>query len=267
MTIIAVDDEPDLLERLEEEIKAYTPTAEVFAFGEVDDAVAFADENVIDIAFLDIQLGGISGIELAKKIKYKQPRCNIVFCTGYTEYATDAFQLSASDYLMKPVTAKKIKHAMENLRNPLGFNVPNGKLFMRCFGEFEVFLDGQPLHSLTSRAKELLAYIVDKRGALCSTSDILAEVFKYLADSNIRIARGNLEAVLEENGQSEILIRKWGKIGIDTDKIVCDYYEYMKGTPEAKNLYAGEYMRNYNWAKSTAEHLRQLNSQMLQGNE
>ena len=74
-------------------------------------------ENRPDIAFLDIEVGYMSGMELARKIKAAHPLCNIVFCTGYSEYATQAFDLGASDYLLKPITAEKLLNALAHLRH------------------------------------------------------------------------------------------------------------------------------------------------------
>ena len=257
MRVFAVDDEQLLLNRLVKTVVKCLPDAEVCAFSAYDDVIDALDGEPVDIAFLDIELGGISGIELAKKIKTVFPFCNIVFCTGYRTHAIEAFGLGACDYLVKPITEEKLRHSLSQLRFISELEAPKGKLFVRCFGEFEVFFDGMPLKSLTKKAKELFAFLIDKAGALCSTSDITYALFFDKAESYYRVARVDLEKALGEIGGSDVLIKEWNKLGVDRSKVSCDYYEYLSGNPSTVNLYKGTYMSQYDWAKDT---LKKLNN-------
>ena len=252
MRIIAVDDESIILTMLENEIRSAVPKAEVAAFTDPEDALHYAETNEVDVAFLDIRLGTMDGVELAKEIKEQHPFANIVFCTGYSEYMPEAFQIRASDYLLKPVTAEKIRHAMDSLRHPPKFNIPQDKLYIRCFGRFEVYYQDRLLENIPKRAKELLAYLVYRHGAMCSTREVMSSVFIKLSESYFRVARMDLEGVLREIGQEDVLKKQWGKVGIDTEKIVCDWYEYTDGNPEAINLYDPKFMEPYWWAKAEA---------------
>lgn len=255
MKIIVLDDEPMLLKHLSKLIAECIPEAEIFPFGDPDTLLEKTGEIVPEIAFLDIEVGYTSGMEIAKKIKASHPLCNIVFCTGYGEYAAQAFDLGASDYLLKPITAEKLRHALAQLRHPGELKFPPGRLFFRCFGEFEVFFDGKPLTTLPKRSKELLAYLVDKHGAICSSTDIIRNVFFDTADSYFRVAKRDLELALDRIGMGNVLIKAWGKLGIDKDLVSCDYYEYISGNASAVNLYKGIYMQQYPWAKKTASAL------------
>ena len=252
MRIIAVDDENLVLSMLEKELHAALPSAEVAVFADPDDAMDYVRTNDIDIAFLDIQLGTMSGIELAKEIKKLQPYVNIVFCTGYAEYMADAFQLRASDYLLKPVTAEKIRHAIDSMRYPPKLHFPENKLYLRCYGRFEAYYNGKQIDNLPKRAKELLAYLVYRRGELCATREIMKAIFADLTDSYFRVARMDLEAVLRPLGQMDVLVKQWGKLALDPKKVVCDWYEYTSGNPEAINLYQPQFMEQYAWAQAEA---------------
>ena len=117
MRVLAVEDESILLRQLTNQICEALPGSEILAFDNADDALDVLPQGVIDIAFLDIAIGHMTGVELAKRIKAVYPHCDIVFCTGYSDYAPQAFELGASDYLMKPVTAEKIEHAISQLRH------------------------------------------------------------------------------------------------------------------------------------------------------
>ena len=257
MRVFAVDDEQLLLNKLVKTIVKCLPDAEVCAFSASDDVITALDGEAVDIAFLDIELGDISGIELAKKIKAVFPFCNIVFCTGYRTHAIEAFGLGACDYLVKPINEEKLRHSLAQLRFVTEVEAPSGKLFVRCFGEFEVLRDGVPLTSLTKKAKELFAFLIDKAGAVCSSSDIIRALFFDSADSYYRVAKMDLEKALGEIGAEDVLIKEWGKLGVDRGKVFCDYYEYLSGNPSTVNLYKGAYMSQYDWAKDT---LKKLNS-------
>ena len=183
MRILAVEDEAILLKHLTNRIHESLPAAEILAFDNTDDALAVLPKKKTDIAFLDIEIGDMNGVDLAKRIKTIYPCCDIVFCTGYSDYATQAFDLGASDYLMKPITKEKMEHALSLLRQTNVNKDTERGLYFRCFGEFEVFYRGKPVTTFTKRSKELLAYLVNKAGAVCSTSEINSAIFKDSADS------------------------------------------------------------------------------------
>lgn len=120
------------------------------------------EKNHVDIAFLDISMRGMGGMALAEKLLKLRPRCKIIFCTGYSEYAVDAFQLHVSGYLMKPITAEAVQREIDHVN---GEKNKEKKLVIQCFGNFEVFADGEPLVFRRSKARELLAFLVDRRGS------------------------------------------------------------------------------------------------------
>lgn len=249
MRVLAVEDEPVLLKQLTKRISEALPEAKIMAFDNAADAIAALSQGVIHIAFLDIAIGNMTGVELAGYVKNVYPQCDIVFTTGYSEYAPKAFELGASDYLMKPVTAKKIEHALSQLRyTKLKESMPQG-LYIQCFGDFEVFFDGEPLTSFTKRSKELLAYLVNKAGILCPISEICNTIFRESSDSYIRVVKKDLVRILSGIGQEDILVKGWGVLGIDKKKVQCDYFDFLDGKPSAFNLYKGVYMSQYDWAQ------------------
>ena len=103
MNVIIVDDEKLTLKMMEKTVAEVLPEAEIHPFQSVNAALQFAETAEITIAFLDIQMRGMRGTELAEKLLSVQPRINIIFCTAYDEYKGEAMDLHASGYLMKPV--------------------------------------------------------------------------------------------------------------------------------------------------------------------
>jgi DNA-binding LytR/AlgR family response regulator len=73
-----------------------------------------------DIAFLDIKMPGLSGMEVAKRIA---GLCRIVFVTAFDQYAVEAFESEAVDYLLKPVSKERLIHTMQRLKNQLNFSI------------------------------------------------------------------------------------------------------------------------------------------------
>ena len=139
MTIIALDDEVLQLNMLLKCIRTVAPAAALEGFTAPDELLAFVRRNKIDVAFLDIQLFGANGMDVAKKLKLLQPHVNIIFCTAYSQYAAEAFSLRASGYILKPVTMNAVRTELDTLRNPSIMTGADGKLEIQCFGNFDVF--------------------------------------------------------------------------------------------------------------------------------
>lgn len=119
MKIIAVDDEALALALLRDAIDMASPKNEVVCFSDGDEALQYAEGNSIGVAFLDVELPGMSGIELARELIELQPQINIIFVTGFDRYMSEAFDMYASGYISKPVQAQRVKKELEHLRYPL----------------------------------------------------------------------------------------------------------------------------------------------------
>ena len=129
MTVIAVDDEVLMLGALVAAINASPDISEVAKFSGCDEALEYVKDHDVDIAFLDINMRGMGGLALAEKIVAACPDCKIVFCTGYEEYAIQAFKLHASGYLMKPVSAEDVQAEIDNIK---GINKKEKLLSVKC---------------------------------------------------------------------------------------------------------------------------------------
>lgn len=102
---------------------------------------------------MDISISGKNGIELAKELKSIKKDINIVFTTGYSEYAVKAFELYASGYLLKPIRTADIENAFNNLRFPI--QCDKNKMRVQCFGNFEVYVKNEPIQFGRSKKKRL----------------------------------------------------------------------------------------------------------------
>ncbi len=258
MKIIAVDDEKLALEGLMTEIALAAPEAEINGFRNGKDALAYCRaQDKVDIAFLDIEMRGMNGLSLGENLFELYPDINIIYTTGYSEYAVKAIGMRCSGYVLKPVTADKIRHEIDNLRNPIEES-KNKKLYAKAFGRFEVFVDGSLLKFKYQKTKELLAYLIDRQGELATNADIVSVLWEDDSPDSSHISylkniRTDLIKTLEENGCADCIVRTRGEIGIAPDAIDCDYYEYLanRGMEGSEKLFKGEYMSQYSWGEYT----------------
>lgn len=253
MRILAADDESFVLKELVKTIKEVKPEAEVKAFLEPEEVLDYARKNPCDVAFLDIEMGSMSGIEVAKQLKIWYPKINLIFVTGYDEYMAEAFKLHASGYVQKPVTKEAIKAELEELRTPVIPQEKN-KLVARCFGTFDVFVNGKSLKFSRSKTKEMLAYLIDRRGSGVTSGELRAVLWKEAeTDQNTGIylqkLKKDLIEVLKEAGVEDVFRTSWNQYAIDPDKISCDYYDYMENKASGIQAYSGEYMAQFSWGE------------------
>ena len=250
MLAIAVDDEILMLGALVKAIEESPDIREVASFSNCDEALEFAKENPIDVAFLDINMRGMGGLTLAEKIIALRPNCKIVFCTGYEEYAIPAFRLHASGYLLKPISAVDVQAEIDNIK---GIRQKEKPLTVKCFGNFEVYAKDEKLMFKRLKSKELFAFLVDRNGAGMTAKQICAVLFPDDLDDTknaayLRQLVLDLKNTLKSVGAEGVLCHETPCYRIDTNMIRCDYISYLEtGKPE----FHGEYMTQYSWAEET----------------
>lgn len=254
MQVLAIDDEKLALEGLTDVIKKALPDAEVFSYRNALKAIEEIADKHIDIAFLDIEMRDINGLEFADHLKEKFPKINVIFTTGYSEYVGEAMGLHASGYIMKPITLEKMKKEIDDLRYPIQDEAPKDVLRVQTFGNFEIFKNDQVLSFQYNKTKELFAYLVDRCGALTSNGEILGVLWEDDANpekkaSYLQNLRADMISTLTEAGFPDVIVRKRGAIAVAADQIQCDMYDWKKDREHAKSRYTGEYMNQYSWAE------------------
>lgn len=262
MRIIAVDDEVLALEDFEDTCRDLGITDEILKFNNPLDALGFVATNKVDMAFLDIEMPVIKGIELAKRIKAINRNVRIIFATGYSEYALDAFGVDAVDYIMKPYDSEDVKRAYEKallVRD----EVNESKVFIKTFGFFDVFVDGKSVSFPSAKSKELLALLVDRNGGVVNTEQaisVLWEGRRYdeTVQSLFRKVLKSLRTSLEEAGISDILVDNRNQRSVDKSKFSCDYYDFLENGKNASAKFFGKYMEQYDWAKTTESQINEM---------
>lgn len=144
---IIVDDEEPAREEIKNLLKKFP---DVKILGEFEDAISafnFVSENPVDVVLLDINLGGVSGMKLAHQIKEFKDFPIVVFITAYSEYAVDAFDVGAIDYILKPVDEGRFFKTLMKIKNAILAKEGKKEDFVVCILNEELVL--VKLHDIT----------------------------------------------------------------------------------------------------------------------
>lgn len=116
--VIMVDDNKVILTGGMPIIEEVIPNANVTGYIKPSEAVEYAKANRVALAFLDIEIGNISGLDVCRELLKINPQTNVVFLTAYREYSFDAWDTGAIGFIIKPITRDGIKKQLEKLRYP-----------------------------------------------------------------------------------------------------------------------------------------------------
>ncbi len=267
MRVVCVDDEELVLFRTVSLVKKTKLFDEIESFTDAFEALEFLNDNNADLALLDIDMPGMKGIDLASNMKEKCPDIKVIFLTGYSEYAVDAYAMHASGYLLKPIGYDRLLSEIEYVLASSsaksaddGSKKKTSRVRVETFGYFNVLVDGRPVNFKRSKAKELLACLVDRQGQFITRKDLFYILWedddydrakqKYL-DTIIR----SLKDTLDEYDISDIFEMESGQMRVVPENIDCDLYRFLARDEAAVNSFMGEYMSSYSWASTTEGYL------------
>ena len=117
--VIIVDDENIILQGGVPILEKAIPGAKIAAFTVPAEAVAYAKANPVSLAFLDIEMGRVSGLDVCRELLAVNPSTNVVYLTAYREYSFDAWATGACGYLLKPITVDAVRKILARLRYPI----------------------------------------------------------------------------------------------------------------------------------------------------
>ena len=253
MNVICVDDERLLAEHVAKLCRELPDVEEAYPFSQPARALEWLENHPVDLALRAIDMPGMYGMEPAARIKEEHPKTAIIFLTGYSRYAVDAFRLRVSGYLLKPVDpgqlAEEVEYAFAGQKQ-------HAHIEARTFGNFELLVDGRPVPFKQAKCKELLAYLVDRRGSGVSRAEAFAILWEDRPydrpmQKQFDVIIRSLRDSLRDAGVEFIFEMKSGMLRIVPEKISCDLFRFCSGDVSAFNEYAGEYMNGYAWATMT----------------
>ncbi|OPJ59692.1 response regulator [Clostridium chromiireducens] len=220
LSAVIVDDEIHVLNLL----KMFLQKTEQVNVLETFHDSSIALKNIIDIkpdvVFLDIEMPEINGLELANCLLEQNDELMIVFVTGYNQYALEAFEVNALDYILKPVNSNRIQKCvsrLNKLKTPMNQEKTHmGKTKICCFGNFEVHGNNGVIKWPTRKVEEMFAYFIfhkDSNVECGELGEILwpeGEPDKIKANFDTSLFR--LRKTIKENGLPiEISSKKRGK--------------------------------------------------------
>ena len=251
MRTIIVDDEPLMLKRFVR-LSAEIPDLRIVGqFGGAQEALEYAESHPVDLAFLDVAMPIMNGIELAKQLRAKRPDILIVFVSAHDEYIWDFNQIGGDYYIIKPYGKETLEMVMERIR--LIAQRQQKELYIQTFGRFLVLRNGEPIR-LTGKAKEILALIVTKRGKEISNEEIYSTIWEGREYSNASMgvyynALRRLKQTLEKENISGLLRSTSRGQMINTAMFDCDYYAWQDNNMNLRDRFDGEFLSEYSWGE------------------
>lgn len=130
MRVVIVDDESLARERLKRLLQEFPGYEVVGEAADGESALGVIDNEEPDLVLLDIRMGGVDGLHVARSLSEYDPPPAVIFTTAYSEHALSAFDAKAAGYLLKPIRLEKLKEALQSARRPNRAQKPreNGEL-------------------------------------------------------------------------------------------------------------------------------------------
>ncbi|MBR5320317.1 MAG: response regulator [Clostridia bacterium] len=261
MKIMIVDDERIASEELYDICLSHPNIKEANVFNNPAEALYYISEHSdIDIAFLDIEMPVMTGLELAKKINEINNSTKIVFVTGFKEYAYDAYKVNAIGYILKPYDDETVFNEIEKASAYKNVNTST-EISIKTFGYFDIFVNQKPVYFSSAKAKEFMALLVDRQGSSVSTEQAIAVLwperdYDESVQSLFRKVLRSLRNSLSDAGILDILIDGRNQRSIDITKFKCDYYQFIDSPHNYIDTFHGEYMTGYAFAKPTEQKIK-----------
>lgn len=252
MKVIIVDDEYYALRNLKSKLQKIADVEVVAMYD--DPAAALEEMNSIqpDLAFLDIEMPEINGINLLGMMFKKRPDMDFVFTSAYHAYVTDTLETKALDFLVKPVKFEQLYVTLEKIKKIRSKSSMKHKIEIKCFGDFAVFIDGKLIDDnwRTRKTEELLAYLLCMNGKYVSRERILNDLWPNLeidkGYANIYTTQYNLKKRFDAFGIHHLIKSSLGNICLNIEDIKMDLLDF------------DHFSENYNADKSKIEILEQM---------
>lgn len=282
---IIVDDEELSVKRLKRLLAESGQFGVCHTFVNPLEAYKFVQSNTIDVAFLDISMPEINGMRLSSLLHEHDESILVVFVTGYDEFAVQAFDMNALDYLLKPVTAERLSKTIERIRSRLRGMPAGPSITVQLFNGLKITRQdqgGSPVVLRSPKTEELFAFLVCK-GAV-SREEVIDTLWRDLeSEKALKNLNSTLyyirKAIGSDRTAGGCIVAGRNEIRIDENGIYCDLYEFerlmkqFRQAPErsaelferAEALYAGEFLKGkaYDWASERTRRIEQNYTELL----
>ena len=182
MKTIIVDDERWAREQMEDELINEEDIEIVGMFADSEEALEYARHNQVDFALLDVRMGEMDGLELGRSLRDFHQNLIIIYVSSYPEYFSEAYRNVRADYyILKPYNTDDVQDVLMRVR--LLSKRQKKRVQIRTFGRFDVFIDEKVVIFKNTKAKELLALCVDRKGGNVSLEEAIDKLRGWMQSS------------------------------------------------------------------------------------
>ena len=253
MTILTVSQDPTILKKVPDMISKSASGSDLITCKDSLEALAVARKQEIHVAFLSIAMPELNGLDLGQYLKELNPFVNLIYMDDKKDKGADALQQHASGFLLNPIKKQDVQTELSDLRYPEE-RKDQKRVFAQTFGNFDFFIDGKPVVFKYNRTKEMVALMINNRGAQTSNGEIIATLWEDDGNpdkkgSYLRNLRQDLQNTLTRLKATNIILKQRGSMAIDVDRIQCDLYDWLEDPKKSRYRYLGEYMNQYSWGE------------------
>lgn len=262
MKVIIADYDEEAIRLFEEQCKQFSYVELSGKFNDSAETLKYVSRHRVEAAFINIELNGMDGLQLGEKLRELNPKIVLVFFIEHTEYILEALRIKADGYMIRPYTMEDLTWTMGNAK--LLSRRQKKPAYIRTFGRFDLFINGELVIFSNKKAKELLALCVDNKGGVVTMEEAVDKLWENrLYDEKVknlyRRAVMDLNKIFSTYGIKDVFVKKRAACWINYVNVDCDYYMWIEenilsGTGKSVRSgidTRGGYMTEYSWAEET----------------
>lgn len=247
LKVVLVDDEKSMLIIMKRLLAGMERVEIVGSFQKAANALDFMLHNAVDVAFLDISIAEENGMALARALLELKTETEVVFVTSHREFALEAFDASAFDYLVKPISRERLERTVRRAverkmrRTEAPAAEETSRLSVRCLGELEVGNNrGGAVKWRSSKCAELFSYLLMQRGRAAAKERLLEEIFHGMPVKNIDIYLNTtvyqIRKALEPLGLKAAVIVENEQYRVDLTGAAADFLDFERAVSDCARI-------------------------------
>lgn len=284
MQVVIIDDEPAMLLVMKQMLVRLQGVKVVGSFRDVASALDYIEREQVDLAFVDIKIRDGDGLALAKRMRQMQPDVDIVFVTSHKEFALEAYQSYPLDYIVKPMTMKRLEQTVARSARRLAADGEQGenRLTIQVLGAIEVSsTQAGTVRWISQKSLEVFAFLLLQEGRSVSKSRLIDVIFGEMplknAETYLYTAIYQLRKALAAHGFKAMVKSGHEQYRLDLANTEADFVLFEQqiqqiGPIDAANVglaialerrYSGDLLEDmsYVWAVAARERLGTLYEQ------
>lgn len=254
MQIVVIDDEKDSLLLFSSHIIDSGNLSVMMFQRKQKEALEYISRHDVEAVFLDIVMPEGNGVDLAEKIVSAKPGIKIVFITGYYQNVEEIKSRIGKNFFAfcyKPYDEEVISSILIRL-----LEQSRPSVSFLTFSHFSCYVNNVLIDFPRAKAKELLAYLVFRRGGEVSMEEAITKLWPdkepRLSKKLYRDAVCRLRLNLRKCEAESILNVKRGRLSLNVEGCSCDYWDYLDGK---NSSFRGEFLRPYEWSCEEEDYL------------